>query len=176
MKHKSFENMNCSLAQSMEIVGERWSLLIIRDVSFGIRRFDDIQKSLGIARNVLTNRLNRLTEEGILKKTPVESGRMEYRLTDKGWDLQPVLLSLTHWGDKYKPHPDGKRLTFVDREFGKPIQRMAVHAADGRLLKPKEIRARLGPALKKDAQLKVPIKVPIKVPVKAPIIVSREKR
>jgi DNA-binding HxlR family transcriptional regulator len=149
MKHTSFENMNCSLAQTLEIVGERWSLLIIRDVALGLRRFDDFQKSLGIARNVLTTRLNRLTDEGILEKVPGEHSRFEYRLTDRGWGLQPVLLSLTHWGDKYKPHPDGKRLVFVDRETGKPIQRMSVRSADGRLLKPKQIRARRGPALKK---------------------------
>ena len=148
MKHKSFEDMNCSLAQSLEVIGERWTLLIIRDASFGIRRFDDFQKSLGIARNVLTLRLNRLVDEAILEKVQGDSGRYEYLLTSKGWDLQPVLLSMTHWGDKYKPHPSGKRLTFVDRVNGKPIQRMAVRAADGRLLKPKEIRAKRGPALK----------------------------
>ncbi|MEJ6539701.1 MAG: helix-turn-helix domain-containing protein, partial [Halioglobus sp.] len=68
MKHTSFKDMNCSLAQSLEIVGERWSLLIIRDAAFGIRRFDDIQKSLGIARNRLTQRLSKLTNEGILVK------------------------------------------------------------------------------------------------------------
>ncbi len=148
MKHTSFENMNCSLAQSLEIVGERWSLLIIRDAAFGLRRFDDFQKSLGIARNVLATRLNRLTDEGILEKVPIEKGRSEYHLTEKGWDLQPVLLSLTHWGDKYKPHAAGKRLVFVDRQTGKPIQRMAVHSADGRKLKPKQIKAKRGPALK----------------------------
>ena len=149
MKHTSFENMNCSLAQSLEIVGERWSLLIIRDAAFGLKRFDDFQKSLGIARNVLTTRLKRLIEEGILEKVPGEKGRSEYRLTEKGWGLQPVLLSLTHWGDRYKPHPDGKRLVFVDRETGKPIRRMAVHSAEGKILKPKQIKAKRGPALKK---------------------------
>ena len=107
MKHTSFKDMNCSLAQSLEIVGERWSLLIIRDTAFGIRRFDDIQKSLGIARNILTQRLNKLTNEGILVKARGKAGRMEYQLTDKGWDLQPLLLSLFQWGEKHQPHPEG---------------------------------------------------------------------
>ncbi len=150
MKHTSFENMNCSLAQTLQIVGERWSLLIIRDASFGIHRFDEFQKSLGIARNVLTNRLKQLTVEGILEKIPGPKGRMEYRLTAKGWDLQPTLLSLTQWGDKYMPHAEGKRLIFVDRKSGRAIQRMAVRSFDGRLLKPREIRARRGPGLSKE--------------------------
>ena len=139
--------MNCSLAQTLEIVGERWSLLIIRDASFGLRHFDDFQRSLGIARNVLTDRLNRLVDEGIINKSIVGKGRSEYRLTNKGWDLQPALLSLTHWGDKYQPHPDGKRLTFIDKENGRAIQRMSVRASDGRKLKPHEVRAKRGPAL-----------------------------
>ncbi len=135
MKHTSFKDMNCSLAQSLEIVGERWSLLIIRDTAFGIRRFDDIQKSLGIARNILTQRLSKLTNEGILVRARGKAGRMEYQLTDKGWDLQPLLLSLFQWGEKYQPHPKGERMCFVDRTSGNPIQPMAVRSSDGRLLK-----------------------------------------
>ena len=154
MKHKSFKAMNCSLAQSLEVVGDRWSLLIIRDASFGIRRFDEFQSSLGIARNVLTDRLKKLTIEGILEKSPDGRGRYDYLLSQKGRDLQPVLLSLTHWGDKYEPHPDGKRLIFTDRETGKPIQKMGVRSASGKLLKYNEIRANRGPALKNDKSLK----------------------
>ena len=150
MKYTSFEHMNCSLAQSLEIVGERWSLLIIRDAAFGIRRFDDFQKNLGIARNVLTKRLNRLTSEEILEKVPGKNGRMEYRLTDKGWDLQPVLLSLFDWGEMYRPHPAGERLYFVDRASGRPIQPMAVRSSDGRLLKPGEVWAKRGPGIQQE--------------------------
>jgi len=152
VKLKSFENMNCSLAQTLEVIGERWSLLIIRDASFGVRRFDDFQRSLGIARNVLSDRLTRLTRDGVLERVPAEKGRFEYRLTEQGWDLQPALLALTQWGDKYKPHPEGARLTFVDKESGNPIQPIAVQAADGRTLKPKQVRAIRGPALNKETQ------------------------
>lgn len=142
MKHKSFEDMNCSLAQTLEIIGERWTLLILRDAFFGIRRFDQFQSNLGIARNILTTRLKKLVEQGILHKTKAEGdSRFEYRLSEKGLDLQPILLAITHWGDKYIPHPNGDRLIFVERETRQPIQKMAVHAADGRQLKPKEIKA-----------------------------------
>ena len=150
MKHTSFKDMNCSLAQSLEIVGERWSLLIIRDTAFGIRRFDDIQKSLGIARNILTQRLNKLTNEGILVKARGKAGRMEYQLTDKGWDLQPLLLSLFQWGEKYQPHPEGERMCFVDSTSGNPIQPMAVRSSDGRLLKSADVWAKRGPGLNKE--------------------------
>ena len=150
MKHTSFKDMNCSLAQSLEIVGERWSLLIIRDTAFGIRRFDDIQKRLGIARNILTQRLSKLTNEGILVKARGKAGRMEYQLTDKGWDLQPLLLSLFQWGEKYQPHPKGERMYFVDRTSGNPIQPMAVRSSDGRLLKSADVWAKRGPGLNKE--------------------------
>jgi DNA-binding HxlR family transcriptional regulator len=147
MKLKSFEHMNCSLAQTLDVIGERWTLLVLRDAFFGARRFEQFQRSLGIARNILSTRLNRLIEEGILEKRPGESGRFEYVLTEKGLDLQPVLLAMTHWGDKHRPSSKGQRVVFVDRESGQPIQPMAVHAADGRVLKPREVKAKLGPAL-----------------------------
>ena len=150
MKHTSFKDMNCSLAQSLEIVGERWSLLIIRDTAFGIRRFDHIQQSLGIARNILTQRLSKLTNEGILVRARGKAGRMEYQLTDKGWDLQPLLLSLFQWGEKYQPHPKGERMCFVDRTSGNPIQPMAVRSSDGRLLKSADVWAKRGPGLNKE--------------------------
>jgi len=150
MKHTSFKDMNCSLAQSLEIIGDRWSLLIIRDTAFGIRRFDDIQKSLGIARNILTQRLSKLANEGILAKARGKAGRMEYQLTDKGWDLQPLLLSLFQWGEKYQPHPDGERMCFVDRTSGHAIQPMAARSYDGRLLKSADVWARRGPGLNKE--------------------------
>jgi DNA-binding HxlR family transcriptional regulator len=147
MKLKSFEHFNCSLAQTLSVIGEHWSMLIIRDAFFGLRRFDQFQKSLGIARNVLSDRLKKLVLAGVLQRSE-GPGHPEYRLTEKGLALQPVLIAMTHWGDTYSPHPDGARLTFVDRRDGKPIKRMAVYAADGRQLKPKEIKARTGPGLR----------------------------
>jgi DNA-binding HxlR family transcriptional regulator len=145
MKLKSFDQMNCSLAQAIEAIGERWTLLILREAFFGKRRFEEFQKGLGIARNILTARLNRLVEQEILAKRPAEAGRFEYVLTQKGLELQPVLLSMTQWGDRHKPHPRGQRVIFVDRATGEPIAPMAVHSADGRVLSPREIKATPGP-------------------------------
>jgi DNA-binding HxlR family transcriptional regulator len=145
MKLKSFDHMNCSLAQTLEVIGERWTLLILRDAFFGRKRFEEFQKSLGIARNILTSRLNRLVDEGILEKRPVDAGRFEYVLTPKGLELQPVLLSMTHWGDRHKPHAKGKRVVFVERATGEPIAPMAVRSADGRVLGPRDIKALPGP-------------------------------
>ena len=140
--------MNCSLAQTLEVIGERWTLLILRDAFFGSRRFQQFQESLGIARNILTVRLHRLVEEGILEKRPTDEGeRHEYRLTAKGLDLQPVLLAMTHWGDQHKPHPKGARLVFVERATGEPIARMRVRSREGRPLEPREVSVVVGPAL-----------------------------
>ncbi|MFT7041832.1 MAG: DNA-binding HxlR family transcriptional regulator [Candidatus Azotimanducaceae bacterium] len=151
MKLKSFDHLNCSLAQTLSVVGEHWSMLIIRDAFFGLRRFDQFQKDLGIARNVLSDRLKKLVAAGILVKSE-GIGHREYRLTDKGLALQPILLSMTHWGDTYMPNANGKRLSFVDRRDGKPIKAMAVHAADGRKLKPLQIKAKPGPAFVSGSQ------------------------
>ena len=142
MKLKSFAHMNCSLAQTLEVIGERWTLLILRDAFFGAKRFEQFQKSLGVARNILTERLKRLVDEGILEKHAIDGGRFEYLLTDKGLDLQPVLLAMTHWGDRYKPASRGGRPEFIDRATGEPIAQMAVHANDGRVLSPRDIKAR----------------------------------
>lgn len=146
MKLKSFEHFNCSLAQTLSVIGEHWTMLIIRDAFFGLRRFDQFQKDLGIARNVLSDRLKKLVQAGILEKTP-GPGHSEYRLTEKGLALQPVMIAMTHWGDTYMPNPNGKRLTFVDRRQGKPIKTSGVWASDGRRLKPKEVKARAGPGI-----------------------------
>jgi DNA-binding HxlR family transcriptional regulator len=104
MLNRDYEGQNCSIARALEVVGERWTLLIIRDAFLGLRRFDQFQQSLAIARNVLTDRLNRLVEEGILDRVPYSERpeRYEYRLTPKGRDLSIALAGLRQWGDKYR--------------------------------------------------------------------------
>jgi len=103
MLKRDYEGQNCSITAALEIVGERWTLLIVRDAFLGLRRFEEFQARLGIARNVLTDRLNRLVEEGILEKVRYSERpeRFEYRLTQKGRDLQVALTGLRQWGDKY---------------------------------------------------------------------------
>jgi DNA-binding HxlR family transcriptional regulator len=100
---RDYEGQNCSIARALEIVGERWTLLIVRDAFLGLRRFDEFQENLGIARNVLTDRLNRLVDEGILERVRYSERpeRHEYRLTQMGRDLNLALAGLRQWGDKY---------------------------------------------------------------------------
>ena len=103
MLKREYQGQNCSIARALEIVGERWTLLIIRDVFLGIRRFDELQEILGVARNVLTDRLNRLVDQGVLERVPYSQRptRYEYRLTAKGRDLNIALSGLRQWGDTY---------------------------------------------------------------------------
>jgi DNA-binding HxlR family transcriptional regulator len=121
MERKSFSDMDCSIAQCLEAVGEWWSLLIVRDAFLGIRRFDDFQRHLGISRNVLHQRLARLVELGVLEKVPYSTHppRSEYRLTEAGEDLWPVLSTLRTWGDRHAA-PKGPPLLFVHRDCGHP--------------------------------------------------------
>lgn len=146
MKLKSFEHFNCSLAQTLSIIGEHWTLLIIRDAFFGLCRFEQFHKSLGISRNVLSDRLKKLVGSGVLEKSS-GAGHAEYRLTEKGLSLQPILIAMTQWGERYLSHPDGERIAFIDRQTGMPIRRVGVYAEDGRELRGKDIKAKLGPGV-----------------------------
>ena len=103
MRKTSFAGMNCSVAQTLEIIGEWWTLLILRDCFLGIRRFDEFVERLGIARNVLTSRLDTLVEAGILQRRVYDEGRgrYDYLLTDKGRALWPVLTAVRQWGDEW---------------------------------------------------------------------------
>jgi DNA-binding HxlR family transcriptional regulator len=104
MLGRTYETQDCSAARALEIVGERWSLMIIRHALFrNVTRFGDFQRSLGIARNVLAARLDQFVEDGLMERRPDPSGSayQEYVLTDKGRELQPVIIALTHWGDRW---------------------------------------------------------------------------
>jgi DNA-binding HxlR family transcriptional regulator len=111
---RDYPDQVCSIARSLEIVGERWTLLIMRDAVLGVERFDDFQEKLGIASNVLTNRLKLLCDEGVLERLPDEQrpGRPKYVITEKGRELAPALILLMKWGDRHYPTPGGPpRLT-----------------------------------------------------------------
>jgi DNA-binding HxlR family transcriptional regulator len=123
MERKSFEDMACSVAQCLEVVGEWWSMLLIRDAFLGVRRFDEFQERLGISRNVLTQRLQKLVEAGVLSKRPYQDNpvRYEYLLTDKGRDLWPVLTSMRQWGDQHAA-PHGPPVKVFHRACGHSAQ------------------------------------------------------
>ncbi len=115
MAIKAFADLNCSVARPLSFLGERWALLVVRDLFLGRRRFDEFQESLGVASNVLSQRLASLVEEGIVERRRYSEHpeRFEYRLTQKGRDLQPVLLAMLAWGDRYTAGPDGPPLETV---------------------------------------------------------------
>lgn len=117
---RDYPDQICSIAKSLEVIGERWSLLIVRDVFNGNRRFGEIQASLGVARNVLSARLQRLLDEDILERRQYQENpdRYEYFLTAKGLDLWPTLIALLNWGDRYSPTPDGPPKVILHKVCG----------------------------------------------------------
>lgn len=121
MQRTSFAEMPCSIARSLNVVGEWWTLLIIRDIFNGLRRFDDLLQHLGISRNILTDRLSSLVDNGVLKRVRYQErpARYEYRLTEKGLDLLPVLLQLMHWGDKWQAGAEGAPVTVKHKDCGR---------------------------------------------------------
>ncbi|RJS45150.1 winged helix-turn-helix transcriptional regulator [Nocardioides cavernaquae] len=117
---------NCPIGRTMEIFGERWTLVVVREVFNGVRRFDDMRLRTPIPRQVLTDRLRLLVDHGILEKVPYQvtgqRPRHEYRLTTKGIDLYPVLVTVAAWGNKHLPDPDGAAVEFAHRECGGLVQ------------------------------------------------------
>jgi DNA-binding HxlR family transcriptional regulator len=119
MLNRTYDSQNCSVARALEVVGERWSLLIVRDLLLGYRRFDELHERLGIARNVLAARLELLAEEGVLERRPYQERplRYDYHLTAKGRDLWPVIMSLVSWGDRHLQQ-DGPPVVIEHRGCG----------------------------------------------------------
>ena len=122
MKKKSFADMPCPIARSLEHVGDWWNILILRDMSYGLSRFDEFQKSLGIASNTLTRRLNGLIESGLVERRPYSDKppRYDYVLTDSGRDFRPVVLTLMKWGSKHFS-PNGSNVEMIDETSGQPV-------------------------------------------------------
>ena len=144
MLKRTYEGQNCSIARALELVGERWTLLIIRDAFLGRRRFDEFQESLGVARNVLAERLIRLVEEGILERRAYSERppRFEYRLTEQGRDLAVPLLALMQWGDR---HLSQKPPRIARRRGDQAKVKAALISGDGRVVRPGEVEIVAGP-------------------------------
>ncbi len=136
MLNHDYPGQTCSIAESLEVIGERWSLLIVRDVLNGNRRFGQIQSSLGVARNVLSARLQRLVAEGILVRRPYQQSpeRFEYFLTEKGLDLWPALIALLNWGDRYSSNPDGPPKIIIHKECGGRVSERGICEDCGKTL------------------------------------------
>lgn len=148
MRKVSFADMHCSIAQTLEIVGEWWTLLILRDAFLGIRRFDHFVERLGISRNVLTNRLDTLVATGILERRPYDEARAryDYLLTDKGRALWPVMTALRQWGDQWIYGEGNEPLVIEHRDCGHVTNAEMRCAGCGELLDSRSVRAALGPA------------------------------
>jgi DNA-binding HxlR family transcriptional regulator len=146
MERKSFADMHCSVAQCLEVVGEWWSMLIMRDAFLGVSRFDEFQQRLGISRNILNQRLNHLVEAGVLARVPYSEHppRHDYRLTDKGRDLWPVLTAMRQWGDKYAA-PEGPPLRVLHKGCGRVSEALLTCSECGEPLGPREVRVEPGP-------------------------------
>ncbi|MFL5840602.1 MAG: winged helix-turn-helix transcriptional regulator [Thermoleophilaceae bacterium] len=147
MLRRDYEGQNCSIARALEVVGERWTLLIVRDAFLGLRRFEEFQESLGIARNVLTDRLNRLVEEGVLERVRYSERpeRFEYRLTGQGRELSIAMAGLRQWGDKYL---SDKPPRILRRKADKKPVVAALVPKGAAILRPGEVETVPGPGLK----------------------------
>jgi DNA-binding HxlR family transcriptional regulator len=141
--HNTYEGQVCSIARALELVGERWTLLILRDAFLGVRRFDDFQRSLGIARNVLNTRLQRLVEAGLLERHRYQERpeRFEYRLTDMGVDLWPTIVSLMKWGDRHLAGDEGPPVLLRHRGCGGAIDDRRTCEKCGKQVEAREAQA-----------------------------------
>ena len=136
VKRTSFEGDPCPVARSLEVIGDWWSLLIIREALLGLRRFNELQAKLGLAKNILSARLRTLVEHDILQTVPASDGSayQEYLLTPKGRGVFPILVALRQWSEEFDDRPDEIGTILVDREKGKPVRKLELHSQDGRLL------------------------------------------
>jgi len=155
MLGSTYENQTCSIAAALDVIGERWSLLVVREVFLGVRRFDEIQRDLGIARNVLQTRLTKLVQEGVLERRPYQErpARYEYRLTDKGLDLWPTMVSLMQWGDRHAAPAAGPPVLLEHKGCGGAVDEHRMCAACGERLSAVEVRALAGPGAQPDHPL-----------------------
>ena len=144
MLGRTYEGQNCSVAKTLELIGERWTVLILREIYFGRRRFDEMAAGLGIARNVLTQRLQRLSRGGRAHegRLPGAPERFEYRLTEKGLDLWPVMVTLMQFGDRYYA-PDGPPVVLTHKDCGGTLDEHRICTACGEKVTAHE---RQGPA------------------------------
>lgn len=158
--------VNCSIARALGQVGERWSMLIIREALMGSIRFDEFQERLGVARNILNSRLSTLVGNGVMTRTrsPDNARIFHYRLTPKGLELLPVLASLMQWGDRWIHNEIGAPIVLVDRESQTPVRALEISGQNGKPLRFSDIEIMAGPgatpAMRKRLVSKNPISVP----------------
>ena len=151
VKRTSLEGDACPIARALDVIGDWWSLLIIRDALLGRRRFGEFQKSLGLAKNILATRLRTLVDRGILKLAPASDGSayQEYVLTPKGYGVFPILVALRQWCEEFDEAPEDIATIMVDRDRGRQVRKLELHAQDGRLLDFADITLKRRPLAKR---------------------------
>jgi DNA-binding HxlR family transcriptional regulator len=149
MRRTRFDTWPCSIARTVDIAGDWWTPLVMREAFYGARRFEEFQRRLGLSRNVLTQRLDRLTEEGMLRRQPYQEhpARHEYRLTEKGRDFFTVLAAMIRWGDRWLADADGPPIELRDRETGLSVRPEVIDATTGQPIDVRRIIATPGPGL-----------------------------
>lgn len=147
MKWEEIGDQPCSVARTLSVLGDRWTMLILRNAFMGVRRFDDFQRSLGLTRHVLSERLKRLVEHEILVKVPYvqRQERFEYQLTEKGLDLYPIILAMVQWADKWMDLGMGKPLEFTHKSCGKKINPKVVCSECNDPIHVQDVRVVAGP-------------------------------
>jgi len=151
MRWNEISTMTCSIARTLSVVGDRWTMLVIRDVFLGIRRFEAIQSDLRITPHRLSDRLHKLVSSGILKRVAYQERprRWEYRLTEKGIDLYPLIVAMVRWGDRWAAGREGAPVELVHRPCGHVIEPQLTCPECASEIDPREMTARPGPALRK---------------------------
>ncbi|MBI4941334.1 MAG: helix-turn-helix transcriptional regulator [Actinobacteria bacterium] len=144
---------NCTIQRAVEEIGDKWSLIVIREIFQGVRRFDDLTVRTAIPRQVLTSRLRGLVDAGILRRVPYrepgQRARSEYRLTQKGLDLYPVLIAFQAWGNRYLVDPDGPPIEFEHRGCGEPVELVVRCAGGHEVAQARDVAGRLGPGARR---------------------------
>jgi DNA-binding HxlR family transcriptional regulator len=157
MQWSALETQACSLARTLSIIGDRWTLLILRDCFLRVRRYEDFQRRLGIGRGVLSDRLKHLVDAGILAKVPYQDNppRHEYRLTSKGLDLYPIIMSIVHFGDEHLAGESGRPLLHRHRACGHLFDPVMTCSECGERLDPRDVASEPGPGARDSQHLPV---------------------
>lgn len=140
-----FATMRCPVARTMAVLGERWSILLLREAYYGATRFDEFERNLGIAPNILSARLRSLVQHGVLEKLPAPGGRHSYRLSEKGRDFFPAFVALKRWGDRWMTDERGPLIVLEERATGREVVAPPLLTADGAALTPEMVRVLPGP-------------------------------
>ena len=148
-----FSAENCSVKRALGVVGEKWTLLVLREAFYGARRFEQFHRRIGCARNLLSERLNTLIEAGVMRRVPYQEPgqreRHEYRLTEKGLDLMPAIVALMQWGDRWEADPDGPPVEIAHRECGHPVELILRCTHDHTALSARDTAPRPGPGARR---------------------------